>query len=207
MSEPGFVDQASKAARFTARLPLVVIGRLLRIFAQVIFAIFVLILHPQIKWLAGLIARSAFVQQTVKPALRGFVTAVYEPYFAYLSHLSPLWATVSIGVPLAILEPAKFLATLMIAVRPKMGIILWFALQGLSLILIDRTWKAVRPQSRKIWIVSRLHAWVWLNAEYGKYWLKHTVVYRTAKVWKWEASKVLQKLWRRLRLHQQDLRP
>ena len=50
-----------------------------------------------------------------------------------------------------------------------MGILLWLFLQAISFVLIDKTWVAVRPQSRKIWLVSRLHAFVWLNVAYGKH--------------------------------------
>lgn len=199
-SPPSLQDQAAAAVRFTARLPLVIAARIARHTIQILFAIFIVILHPQAKWLAGLIARSALVQRFIKPALSGFVAAVYEPYFAYLSRLAPLWATVSITVPLAILEPAKFYATILIAERPRTGIMLWLALQGLSLILIDRTWKAVRPRSREIWLVSRLHAWGWLNAQYGKHWIRASGPYRTARIWARRTRKAGRNFWTSLML-------
>ncbi len=173
-------EQASAALRFTLNLPLKLAGRIATHAIQILIAIFIVVLHPQVKWLAGLIARSFIVQDYIRPGLRGFSVHIYEPYFAFLARLPPYWATFSIALPLAILEPAKFIATILIAERPKTGIMLWFALQGLSLVLIDRTWAAVRPQSRKLWLVSRLHAWLWLNAAYGKYWIKTSSVYRGA---------------------------
>ena len=60
---------------------------------------------------------------------------------------------------------------------------LWLALQVVSLVLIDRTWTAVRPQSRKIRPVARAHAWLWLNAEHGKYWIRNSQAYRAARLW------------------------
>ncbi len=176
----GLSERAGAALRFTLKLPLKLAGRLATHAIQILLAIFIVVLHPQVKWLAGLIARSSIVQDYIRPALRGFSVHIYEPYFAFLARLPPYWATFSIALPLAILEPAKFIATILIAERPKTGIMLWLALQGLSLVLIDRTWASVRPQSRKLWLVSRLHAWLWLNAAYGKYWIKTSAVYRGA---------------------------
>jgi len=89
----------------------------------------------------------------------------------------------SIAVPLAILEPGKLYATILIAERPKVGILFWLLLQGLSVFLIDKTWTVVRPQSRKIWLVSRLHAWGWLNVSYGKFWITSSIFYRTIMRW------------------------
>ena len=143
-------QQAAAALRFTVSLPFKIAARLARHTVQILFALFVLILHPQLKWLFRLIAGSALVQNYVKPSLRIFAVHVYEPYFYYLSRLPPFWATFSIALPLAVLEPTKLYATILVAERPKTGVILWLALQGLSLVLIDRTWTAVRPQSRKI---------------------------------------------------------
>jgi len=188
-------QQAAAALRFTASLPFKIAGRLARQTIQIFFAVFVLILHPQAKWLFGLIAGSALVRNYVKPSLRIFAVHIYEPYFYYLSCLSPFWATFSIALPLAILEPAKFYATILVAERPKTGALLWLALQGLSLLLIDRTWKAVRPQSRKIRLVARVHAWMWLNAEYGKYWIKNSAVYRTAIRWKDQMRRGVRGVW------------
>ena len=166
-------------SRYVAALPFKLIGRTIMRAIQVVFALFVLVLHPSFKWLAGLIAKSSLVQNYIKPSLQTLITNVYEPYFAHLRELPPYWATFSIAVPLAVLEPAKFAATIMIARHPRMGILLWLFLQGVSFVLIDKTWVAVRPQSRKIWLVSRIHAWIWLNVEHGKYWVKTSSIYRT----------------------------
>ncbi|MGB9026988.1 MAG: hypothetical protein WCC40_13640 [Rhodomicrobium sp.] len=188
-------QQAAAALRFTVSLPFKIAGRLARHTVQILFALFVLILHPQLKWLFRLIAGSALVQNYVKPSLRIFAVHVYEPYFYYLSRLPPFWATFSIALPLAVLEPTKLYATILVAERPKTGVILWLALQGLSLVLIDRTWTAVRPQSRKIWLVARVHAWVWLNAEYGKYWIRNSSFYRTAARWKDQVRRATRGIW------------
>ena len=110
----------------------------------------------------------------IAPSLRIFAVYIYKPYFAFLSRLPPYWATFSVALPLAVLEPAKLAATVLIVERPKSGIAIWLALQVVSLLLIDRTWVAVRPQSRKIRPVARAHAWLWLNAEHGKYWIKNS---------------------------------
>ncbi len=178
------------ALRFTLSLPFKIAGRIARHSVQVFFALFVIILHPQAKWLFGLITNSYPVRNYVKPSLQTFAVHVYEPYFAHLGRLPPYWATFSIALPLAILEPAKLFATIQIAERPKSGIALWLALQALSLVLIDRTWRAVRPQSRKIWLVARLHAWGWLNVAYGKYWIRNSPLYRTAMRWKKQARRL-----------------
>jgi len=167
-----------------ARLPFKLIGRVIGRTVQVLLALFVVVLHPQIKWLAGVIAQSALVQNYIKPSLQTLITNVYEPYFAHLKELPPYWAAFSIALPLAVLEPAKFVATIMVAQHPRTGALLWLFLQGVSFVLIDRTWAAVRPQSRKIWFVSRIHAWIWLNVEHGKYWIKTSSIYRTVLRWK-----------------------
>ena len=146
-------------SRTVAGLPFKLVGRTIVRTIQVVFALFVVVLHPSFKWLAGLVAQSSLVQNYIKPSLQTFITKVYEPYFAHLRELPPYWATFSIAVPLAVLEPTKFAATIMIARHPLMGILLWLFLQGVSFVLIDKTWVAVRPQSRKIWLVSRIHAW------------------------------------------------
>ena len=176
---------------YVARLPFRLIGQAIIRTIQVLFALFVVVLHPQIKWLASVIANSSLVQNYVKPSLHSFTVNVYEPYFAHLRGLAPFWATLSIAVPLAVLEPAKFGATIMIAQRPKMGILLWLFLQGVSFILIDKTWLAVRPQSRKIWLVSRIHAWIWLNVEHGKHWIKTSPIYKSLVRWKETARRRL----------------
>ncbi len=176
---------------YAARLPFRLIGQAIVRTIQVLFALFVVVLHPQIKWLAGVIANSSLVQNYIKPSLHSFTINVYEPYFAHLRGLAPFWATLSIAVPLAVLEPAKFGATIMIAQRPKMGILLWLFLQGVSFILIDKTWLAVRPQSRKIWLVSRIHAWIWLNVEHGKHWIKTSPIYKSLVRWKETARRRL----------------
>jgi hypothetical protein len=169
---------------YVARLPFKLIGRVLARAVQVLFALFVVVLHPQFKWLVGVIAQSSLVQHYIKPSLQGLITHVYEPYFVYLKELPPYWATFSIAVPLAVLEPAKFVATIMIAQHPRMGVLLWLFLQGVSFVLIDKTWMAVRPQSRKIWLVARIHAWIWLNVEHGKYWIRTSPIYKTLLRWK-----------------------
>ncbi len=186
----GLPAQATAALRFTARLP----GRVVQHTIQALFAIFVVILHPQAKWLFSLIANSGVVRRYIKPSLQTFITTIYEPYFDYLSRLSPFWATFSIVLPLTILEPAKTYATILIAERPKTGIVLWLVLQGLSLVLIDRTWKAVRPQSRKIRLVAYVHAWGWLNVAHGKYWIENSTLYRTARIWKRQARRAARSL-------------
>jgi hypothetical protein len=175
------------ATRSAAALPFKLLGRTIARAIQVLFALFVVVLHPQIKWLIATVGRSSLVQNYLKPAMRGVIENVYEPYFAYLRELPPVWATFSIALPLAVLEPAKFVATIMIAARPKMGVLLWLFLQGVSFVLIDRTWVAVRPQARKIWLVSRLHALLWLNVAYGKHWIKTSAFYQTIVRWKQEA--------------------
>ncbi len=187
---PNTGSHASLSARvlenssYVARLLFKLIGRIIARTVQVLFALFVVVLHPQFKWLAGVIAQSSLVQNYLKPSLQGLTTHVYEPYFVYLKELPPYWATFSIAVPLAVLEPAKFVATIMIAQRPRMGALLWLFLQGVSFILIDKTWIAVRPQSRKIRLVARIHAWLWLNVEYGKHWIRTSSIYKMALRWK-----------------------
>ena len=183
-TEESLLGKVAEASGQAAALPFKLTGRLLLRTVQVLFALVVVVLHPQIKWLAHIIADSSLVQSTIKPAFQGFITNVYEPYFKFLGQLPPLGAAFSIALPLAVLEPAKFVATIMIAERPKMGVLLWLLLQGVGFILIDKTWVAVRPQARKIWIVSRIHAWIWLNVEHGKYWIKTSSLYRTLVRWK-----------------------
>jgi len=177
------------ASRFVAGLPFKLIGRVVARTVQVLFAIVVLILHPQVKWLAKVIAESALVRNYLKPGFTALAAKYYEPYFVYLRELPPYWATFSIAVPLAVLEPAKAFATVMIAERPKAGVLLWLFLQGVSFVLIDRTWAAVRPQSRKIWLVSRLHAWAWLNAAYGKHLIGTSSLFQTLARWKAQARR------------------
>jgi hypothetical protein len=169
---------------YVARLPFKLIGHVFARTIQVLFALFVVVLHPQFRWLVGVIAQSSLVQNYIKPSLQGLITHVYEPYFVYLKELPPYWATFSIALPLAVLEPAKFAATIMIAQRPRMGVLLWLFLQGVSFVLIDKTWMAVRPQSRKIRLVARIHAWIWLNVEHGKYWIRTSSIYKTLLRWK-----------------------
>lgn len=176
-------------SNYVARLPFRLIGRVITRTIQVVFALFVVVLHPSFKWLAGVIAQSGLVQNYIKPSLQTLITNVYEPYFAHLRELPPYWATFSIAVPLAVLEPAKFVATIMVAQHPRTGALLWLFLQGVSFVLIDKTWVAVRPQSRKIWLVSRIHAWVWLNVEHGKYWIRTSSIYKTVLRWKEKARR------------------
>ena len=187
---PNTNSNASLSARvlenstYVARLPFKLIGRVIARTVQVVFALFVVVLHPSFKWLVGLVAQSGLVQNYIKPSLHTLITNVYDPYFSHLKELPPYWATFSIAVPLAVLEPAKFVATIMVAQHPRTGVLLWLFLQGVSFVLIDKTWVAVRPQSRKIWLVSRIHAWIWLNVEHGKYWIKTSSIYRTMLRWK-----------------------
>jgi len=188
----GLVSQVLLSSRAIFILPFRVVVRLLLRTVQVILALIVLILHPQIKLLRNAILRSSVFIKYITPIIQKRVAPIYEPYFSYLKTLSPYWATLSIAVPLAILEPAKLFATIMIAERPKIGILLWLLLQGLSFVLIDKTWSAVRPQSRKIWIVSRLHAWGSLTVAYGKYWIRSSMVYLTATRWAAEARAAIQ---------------
>lgn len=162
---------------------------------QILFSIFVLILHPGFKWLLALLTRSRIVRDYLRPALQKFATHYYEPYFAFLRSLPPYWATFSIAVPLAALEPAKLYATILIVERPRAGVVLWLLLQGLSLVLIEKTWTAVRPQSRKIWVVSRLHAWGWLTVSYGKYWVQSSIFYRMLMRWQKRVRIAAQAFW------------
>ena len=189
--------QATAALRFTLTLPFKIVARLVQHTIQILFALFVLFLHPQLKWFFRLIADSALVRVYAKPALRIIAVYIYDPYFALLSRLPPYWATFSVALPLAVLEPAKLAAMILLAERPRSGIALWLALQGLSLLLIDRTWVAVRPQSRKIWLVARAHAWLWLNAEHGKYWIRKSRIYRMAAIWTANARRSFRRLWPR----------
>ena len=192
--------RASAALRFTLTLPFKVAARLIQHTVQALFALFVLVLHPQLKWLFQVIVHSTVFREYVKPSLRTITAYVYDPYFAFLGRLPPFWATVSIALPLAVLEPAKLGATILIAERPKAGIVLWIALQLVSLVLIDRTWVAVRPQSRKIWPVARVHAWLWLNAEHGKYWIRNSRLYRTAAIWGRNARRSFRRFLAKVRL-------
>ena len=180
---PGLGAKLFSAFDAAAKLPFQLAATLLKRVVQVIFSIFIVILHPGFKWLLALLTRSRIVRDYVRPALQELGARVYEPYFAFLRGLPPYVATVSIGVPLAVLEPAKLYATILIAQKPEAGILLWLFLQGLSFVLIDKTWTAVRPQSRKIWIVSRLHAWGWLNLSYGKYWITSSAFYQAMMRW------------------------
>ncbi|MGA7324725.1 MAG: hypothetical protein WBX25_09640 [Rhodomicrobium sp.] len=185
---------AKTAGRFAFGIPLRLLCRGLVHLIQILFALFFLVLHPQLKWLARSIAESTLVQRYLKPSLQGFIDHVYEPYFEFLRRLPPYWAAFSIGLPLTVLEPAKFVATILIAERPKLGIMLWLAFQGLSFILIDRTWKAVRSQARKVWLVARIHAWIWLNVSYGKYWMKTSAPYRAVQRLRKQARRMV-KAW------------
>ncbi len=191
-------NQAAAALRFTLKLPFKIAARLAQHAIQILFALFVLFLHPQLKWLFQLIVESAVVKRYIAPSLRTFAVYIYKPYFAFLGRLPPYWAIFSVALPLAVLEPAKLAAVVLIAERPKSGIAIWLALQGLSLVLIDRTWVAVRPQSRKIWPVARAHAWLWLNAEHGKYWIKNSRFYRVAAIWGRNMRRSARRLWLRL---------
>lgn len=170
---------------FPFRVALAVIKRV----AQVVFSVFFLILHPQFKWLLRLLLRWRLVRNYIRPALQEIADRLYHPYFVFLRRLPPPLATLSIAIPLAVLEPAKVYATVLIVEHPRTGIALWLFLQALSFVLIDKTWTAVRPQARKIWMVSRLHAWVWLTVSYGKYWVTSSPAYRAMKRWLAEARR------------------
>jgi hypothetical protein len=176
--QPGQGPQALAIANEVVRFPFRVVGAVLLHAAQILLSIFMVVLHPQFKWLLRLLLRSSLIRNYVNPAIQTLADRLYHPYFDFLRSLPPFWATVSIALPLAILEPAKLVATILIAERPRVGAVLWLLLQGLSFVLIDKTWAAVRPQSRKIWLVSRLHAWIWLNVSYGKYWVKNSKAYQ-----------------------------
>lgn len=187
--------------------PIRLTGLVLQRIAQVLFAIFFVVLHPQLKWLAGLIANSALVRVYLRPAIARFLAAYYEPYFEYLKTLPPLWATFSIALPLAVLEPAKTYATVLIATHASVGIPLWLALQGLSLILIDKTWVAVRPQSRKIRLVAYAHAWIWLNVAYGKWLIRKSIIYQTALRWKMQMQIALREFFQAARQSREKEEP
>lgn len=135
---------------------------------QVAFALLVIVLNPPIQWLKRLLTRLWAHAPLLVRYLIEIASALLNAYMGALRRLPPVWATVSIALPLAILEPAKLFATILIAERPRTGIALWLALQALSFVLIDKTWVAVRPQSRKLTLVSRLHAFGYLHLQYGK---------------------------------------
>ncbi len=180
------------------RFPFRVVGLVIKRTVQVLLSIFIVVLHPQFKWLLNLLLRSALVRNYIRPALEQIADRIYHPYFVFLRSLPPFWATLSIAVPLAVLEPAKLYATILVAERPKIGALLWLLLQGLSFILIDKTWTAVRPQSRKIWLVSRLHAWGWLNYAYGKYWITSSPAYQSLNRWLEWARRGAKTFWKSL---------
>jgi hypothetical protein len=192
---PGFAKQLFSAFNAAAKLPFQLVATLLKRLVQIIFSIFIIVLHPGFKWLLALLTRSRIVRDYVRPALQKLGARLYEPYFAFLRGLPPYVATISIALPLAVLEPAKLYATILIAQKPKAGILLWLFLQGLSFVLIDKTWTAVRPQSRKIWIVSRLHAWGWLNLSYGKYWITSSAFYQAIMRWQNWARTTAEAYW------------
>ena len=195
---PGFAAKLFSAFDVAAKLPFKLAATLLKRLVQIIFSIFIVLLHPGFKWLLALLTRSRIVRDYIRPALQELGARFYEPYFVFLRGLPPYVATVSIGLPLAVLEPAKLYATILIAQKPKAGILLWLFLQGLSFVLIDKTWTAVRPQSRKIWIVSRLHAWGWLNLSYGKYWITSSAFYQTMMRWQKRVRTAAQAYWLQL---------
>jgi hypothetical protein len=180
------------------KFPFKLVATVLKHAAQVVFFIFIFILHPGVKWLLALLTKSQIVRTYIKPAVQKLAKRYYEPYFLYLRSLPPYWATFSIALPLAALEPAKLYATVLIAQNPKAGIVLWLFLQVLGFVLIDKTWTAVRPQSRKIWIVSRLHAWGWLNVSHGKYWIRSSAFYQAMLRWRKRVRVAAQALWLQL---------
>lgn len=176
------------------RFPLRLAATVLKRIAQLLFAIIFLILHPQLKWLIRLVLRSALVRDYIRPALRGFIERVYHPYFAFLRRLPPIPAILSIAIPLVVLEPAKLYVTILIVTHPRAGLALLLFLHALSFVVIDKTWTAVRPQSRKIWLVSRLHALVALNIAYAKHWVRNSAPYRAMRLLLAEARRALSML-------------
>lgn len=195
---PGLLARLLGASRAVLRVPFDIAGVLIKRTAQALFSIFIVILHPGFKWLVALVTRSPLVQKYMIPAFRKIGERYYDAYFTFLRGLPPYWATFSIALPLAALEPAKVYATILVATHPKIGIPLWLFLQGLSIVLIEQTWTAVRPQSRKIWLVSLLHAWGWLNVSYGKYWIRHSVYYRAIIGWQERVRRIARALWTRV---------
>ncbi len=189
---------ALPSLRTVTFFPFRVVMTVIKHIAQVLLSIFIVILHPQFRWLRRLVMRSRLVRRYIRPGIKQLSTWLYEPYFNFLRALPPFWATVSIAIPLGVLEPAKAYATYLIAERPKAGIILWLALQGLSVLLIDKTWTAVRPQARKIWLVSRLHAWGWLNVNYGKHWVVSSPAYEAVTGWLGHLRARLEAWWSQL---------
>jgi hypothetical protein len=195
---PGLWAKLLAGSHAVLKFPFQLIFTIIKRTAQILLSLFIVVLHPQFKWLVRLLTQSRLVRDYIRPFLQRLSATLYEPYFAFLRTLPPFWATVSIAVPLAVLEPAKLFATILIAERPKAGIVLWLLLQGVSVILIDKSWTAVRPQSRKIWLVSRLHAWGWLNVSYGKYWVTSSPFYQAIIRWRAEAWTRARALWFRL---------
>jgi hypothetical protein len=180
------------------RLPLRLFATALKPIAQILFSVLFLIQHPQLKWLLRLVMRSRLVRDYIRPALQGVIDGLYRPYFTFLRSLPPIPATLSIAIPLAVLEPAKLYATILVLEHPKTGITLLLFLHAISFVLIDATWTAVRPQSRKIWLVSRLHALIWLNVAYGKYWVTNSASYRVMQRGLAEAGQTMRALLARL---------
>lgn len=82
--------------------------------------------------------------------------------------------------------------------RSSNSLIVRSGVSAISFVLIDTTWTAVRPQSRKIWLVSRLHALIWLNVAYGKYWVTHSAAYLAMEAWAAEARRMLRAFLARL---------
>jgi hypothetical protein len=197
-SPPAALSSTLPSLRTALTFPFQLILTVLKRTAQVVLSIFFVILHPQFRWLVRLIMRSRLVRDYIRPALQQLSARLYQPYFNWLRRLPPFWATVSIALPLAVLEPAKAYATILIAESPKAGITLWLALQALSFVLIDKTWTAVRPQARKIRLVSLLHAWGWLMVSYGKYWITSSPAYRAMQRQLAEARAAAGRLWQRL---------
>jgi hypothetical protein len=181
---PRLPERSLALFRAIIRFPFDVLATIVKRTAQVLFAIVVGVLHPGFKWLLRLVTRSPLVRDHIGPAVQAISRRYFEPYFAFLRRLPPYWATVSIAVPVAALEPAKLYATILTAEHPRAGLPLLLFVHGLSFVLIEKTWSAVRPQSRKIWLVSRLHAWGWLNVSYGKHWIKTSLVYKIMIRWR-----------------------
>lgn len=181
------------------RFPFRLVATVLQRIAQVLFSIVFLFLHPQLKWLLLRLWRSRLVRDYLRPTLRGVVRHVYQPYLDVLRRLPPVPATLSVALPLAVLEPAKLYATVLLVRHPQIGLALLLVLHALSFVLIDTTWTAVRPQARKIRLVGRLHALIWLNVAYGKYWVTRSAAYRAMKRWAAEARRMMRAFLARLR--------
>jgi SAM-dependent methyltransferase len=159
-------------------LPVTAVKLVLLRIAQVLLALFLLFLHPLIGWAKDVVQNSVFIQRYIAPFLSRHVGRYYHLYFLSLERLPPFWATLSIAVPLAVLEPAKMWATLLVAIKPAVGVPMWLGLQAVSFVLIEKTWEHVRGQARKIGAVRMVHNFLVLNLETVKRLIKASAFYR-----------------------------